>query len=301
VNLGGATLVSTLAFDPAIGSEFVLISNNGVDAVVGTFAGLAEGAAFSLGNRVFRVSYIGGDGNDVSLTRVFAAIIGPDLVIGGTDGDDEIKVASAGTGAVEVVANGVSQGVFALARGTKVIAHGLDGNDVIKCTGGIGWSARLFGDEGNDTLTGGAGNDVIVGGSGNDVLGGGLGRDLLIGGTGSDAIHGNADDDILVAGFTSHDNNLVSLNAVMAEWSSPREYGSRVANLRGIFNPTFGDRLNGNTFLIISGLGKTAFDDNAADTLTGSSGRDWYFANTDAGILDVISGLGLDEEIDDLD
>ncbi|MDY3563725.1 autotransporter-associated beta strand repeat-containing protein [Gemmata sp. JC673] len=70
VNLAGATLATTLGFTPAGGDTFVLISNDSSDAVIGTFAGLSEGGTFLLGGTTFRISYAGGDGNDVTLTAV---------------------------------------------------------------------------------------------------------------------------------------------------------------------------------------------------------------------------------------
>lgn len=43
VSLGGSTLNVSLAFTPGVGTSFVLINNDGTDAVAGTFAGQAEG------------------------------------------------------------------------------------------------------------------------------------------------------------------------------------------------------------------------------------------------------------------
>jgi hypothetical protein len=59
-------------FRPVMGSELVLISNDGTDAVSGTFAQMPEGTEITLNGGKFRISYVGGDGNDVSLTCVFA-------------------------------------------------------------------------------------------------------------------------------------------------------------------------------------------------------------------------------------
>jgi hypothetical protein len=76
VNLGGATLSTSLGYAPAAGSTtFTIITNDGVDAVVGTFAGLAEGATFALGGRTVQVSYAGGTGNDVTLTILPSAAV----------------------------------------------------------------------------------------------------------------------------------------------------------------------------------------------------------------------------------
>jgi hypothetical protein len=71
VNLGGATLAATLAsgFNPPVGTQFIIIDNDGIDAVTGTFAGLPQRAVFSIGGQAFSISYSGGTGNDVVLTR----------------------------------------------------------------------------------------------------------------------------------------------------------------------------------------------------------------------------------------
>jgi fibronectin-binding autotransporter adhesin len=70
VNLAGATLNVNLGFTPALGSAFMLIQNDGIDAVVGTFAGLPQGATLLLSGMTFKISYVGGTGNDVVLTRI---------------------------------------------------------------------------------------------------------------------------------------------------------------------------------------------------------------------------------------
>ena len=70
VTLADATLTLALigSFDPVNGTTFTIIANDDSDAVIGTFAGLAEGAAFSLGGNSYVITYAGGDGNDVVLT-----------------------------------------------------------------------------------------------------------------------------------------------------------------------------------------------------------------------------------------
>ena len=72
VDLTGSTLTTTLynGFKPSAGQTYTIISNDGTDAVTGTFNGLAEGATFSVGGYVFKVTYKGGDGNDVVLSVV---------------------------------------------------------------------------------------------------------------------------------------------------------------------------------------------------------------------------------------
>jgi autotransporter-associated beta strand protein len=68
VNLGGAELQATLNFIPTLGQPLVIIDNDGVDAVVDQFKGLAEGDTLRVNQIPFVVSYKGGDGNDVTLT-----------------------------------------------------------------------------------------------------------------------------------------------------------------------------------------------------------------------------------------
>ena len=46
VDLNGATLAVTLGSPPSSGNSYIIISNDGTDAVSGTFAGLAQGADF---------------------------------------------------------------------------------------------------------------------------------------------------------------------------------------------------------------------------------------------------------------
>jgi Ca2+-binding RTX toxin-like protein len=123
-------------------------------------------------------------------------------------------------------------------------------------------------------------------------------RDLLIGGTGADRLVGNADDDILIAGTTAWDNDAGALCAILEEWSrTDLTYAARVQHLQS------GGGLNGALTLNVdpSRGPVTVFDDGAADVLTGSAGRDWFFANLDNGVLDKITDLHASEFADDLD
>jgi hypothetical protein len=72
VDLGGAALSILVhaGFAPPVGSTFIIIGNDDSDPVVSTFAGLPEGTIFGSGGYPFRITYHGGDGNDVAVTRV---------------------------------------------------------------------------------------------------------------------------------------------------------------------------------------------------------------------------------------
>jgi hypothetical protein len=100
VALGGAVLDLTVAAPLARGQEFVLIENDAADAIGGTFAGLPEGAVVTAAGGFFKISYVGGDGNDV----VLRALV-PDLQISAngktatfTDVDGDLATAKSSKG-----------------------------------------------------------------------------------------------------------------------------------------------------------------------------------------------------------
>jgi Concanavalin A-like lectin/glucanases superfamily len=132
-------------------------------------------------------------------------------------------------------------------------------------TGGIANIQNVFGSDGNDLLVGNGGN----------VLNGGAGRDLLIAGAFASVLNGGGDDDLLIAGTTDYDGNQAALGEIMAEWTSTRNYATRVANLTG-------------------GLGvpllnsSTVRSNGGGNTLDGHGGLDLFFASLNG--LDVLNG-----------
>ncbi len=194
VDLDGAILDTSLidGFNPSVGDHFKIVVNNGSDAVIGTFQGLAEGADFLIDGRIFTITYHGGShDNDVVLTAQGAVIIGTggaDLVdashtVAGqplpTDGDDLIK----GKGGDDDLSGLAGADTIKGAKGSDIL-HGGGGGDDLR--GGSG-NDLLKGDNGGDSLDGGGGDDNLRGGSGSDVLDGGKGDDLLKGGKGHNA------------------------------------------------------------------------------------------------------------------
>jgi Ca2+-binding RTX toxin-like protein len=249
------------------------------------------------------------DSKTLTVTVAGAAVVGGDLLVGGTGGRDTITVAPTRDGSHLVVRrNGREAGSFPAADVTgRVVVHGLGGNDVITVsprmtrpaalfgdagndalTGG-GGSDRLDGGEGNDRLSGGAGDDLLVGGAGNDRLGGGAGNDLLVGGDGNDVLAdaaganvliggdgadrltGGAGDDLLVGGPTTFDFDPTGLADVLAEWASGRPYQERVDHLTGAAGGA-----NGGTFLKSPG---TTGPDGYRDVMAGGGGADWFVAD----------------------
>ena len=57
-------------FDPALGTQFLILDNRCASAINGTFTGLAQDAVFFADGQAFQISYTGGTGNDVVLTAV---------------------------------------------------------------------------------------------------------------------------------------------------------------------------------------------------------------------------------------
>lgn len=140
-----------------------------------------------------------------------AALRGGTLMVWGTQAADAITFTS-GVGTLTVTLNGQSQ-VFAsltqrfgvqVSAINRVLVRGLGGNDSIDASGLIvnnsPVSAWLYGDAGDDTISGSAGIDRIYGGWGNDTLNPGLrnattgfvnlGGDLLSGDAGNDLFLG---------------------------------------------------------------------------------------------------------------
>lgn len=56
-------------FNPAIGAAFTIVDNTGNQPVSGTFKDLPEGAKLIRGGRSYTITYKGGNGNDVVITR----------------------------------------------------------------------------------------------------------------------------------------------------------------------------------------------------------------------------------------
>jgi hypothetical protein len=65
----GDTLQVSMNAVGAVSNQYVIVSNDGVDAVSGTFTGLPEGAWLTNNGAAFVITYHGGDGNDIALVQ----------------------------------------------------------------------------------------------------------------------------------------------------------------------------------------------------------------------------------------
>jgi hypothetical protein len=74
ISLGGASLSTGLGtnYTPSVGNQLTIIRNNTGAPINGVFANLPEGGAVTVGNSLFRISYLGtnGSGSDVVLSAV---------------------------------------------------------------------------------------------------------------------------------------------------------------------------------------------------------------------------------------
>jgi hypothetical protein len=207
------------------------------------------------------------------------------LSIDGGGGADKLDYGSFATGVNVNLAGGTATG-YAQVAGIENVAGG-SGNDILR------------GDASNNILAGGAGNDIVLGGAGNDTVSGGAGRDILVGGTGSDVIAGNADEDLLIDGTTSYDANDAALIALLNAWSGAATYTAGVNAVSTGVGVAGGYRLVGD-----DGGTQTVFTDNDVDTLTGSGGQDFFFANKtgdNGGPIDNVTDQSAKEVWDDTD
>ncbi len=74
-------------FIPAIGDTFVILQNDGNEPIGGTFLNLPESATFGALDAQFQITYLGGDGNDVSITRIAPPAVSGTITYGNAIGN----------------------------------------------------------------------------------------------------------------------------------------------------------------------------------------------------------------------
>ncbi|MFC4864763.1 Ig-like domain-containing protein [Pseudomonas sp. MAHUQ-62] len=174
VDVSGATLAVNHGYAPGNGDTYTIIANDAADAVTGTFSGLAEGATTTAGGNstVLTASYIGGTGNDFTLT----APINAAPVVGSLNGDSVTFTQGSGT----VVLDGGSNATVTDSDSpdfdggnvtVSIVTNGVAGEDVL----GIrnqGTGAGQIGVSGSNVTYQG----TIIG----SFTGGSAGADLVI-------------------------------------------------------------------------------------------------------------------------
>ena len=147
VNLNNARLapIPWNNFRPAIGDSFTILRNDGADAINGTFLNAPESAVFSGAlNTAFRITYRGGDGNDVVITRVNRANFDFD-----GDGRSEVSIfrPSNGTWNATLTSNGANFSVQWGLSGDKLAPADFDGDnktDLAIYRNGVWWILNSF-------------------------------------------------------------------------------------------------------------------------------------------------------------
>jgi Ca2+-binding RTX toxin-like protein len=222
---------------------------------------------------------------------------GKTLFVGGSAGDDVITVRpGAVDGTVAVVVDGVAQTVpsgFA-----RLVVRAGAGNDSVTVTGLSSVRRMLYGEAGDDVLSGGGGPSVLVGGDGRDTLAGGSARDVIIGGAGVDIATGGAGDDLLIDGATAWDAfgtaNEKALCGIQAEWTrTDASFPVRVAHLLG------GKGSLSTVHFILKGPHRNVFSGGDKDLLDGGSGWNWFLCNVRGkGVQDRVRRLAHDRVSD---
>lgn len=184
VTLLNPTLAISIGYVPALGDRFVIISNAGSSAVSGIFNGLPEGTFFTNSGMSFKISYAGGDGNDVVLTRTNPPVQGPSILVttaadsgpgslrealAAATNNNPILFATNVTGAIRLTTGEllVNQNLSILGPGPAILTvDGSSSNRVFHVTNGV--SASISG----LTVSNGA-----VSGSSDGHIGGGIWND----------------------------------------------------------------------------------------------------------------------------
>lgn len=110
-----------------------------------------------------------------------------------SDGDDNVSVTALSGNSFQVNETTIksqavdNQYVFGPSI-SAIVIEGQNGNDTISAAGLSGVAVSIYGDDGDDTLTGSNGDDKVDGGEGNDTINEAAGSNVIDGGEGNDRI-----------------------------------------------------------------------------------------------------------------
>jgi hypothetical protein len=121
VILGSAILNLSSTYTGNAGTVFTIIDNQDpTTAIQGTFAGLSEGAAVSVNGRAYQISYVGGTGNDVTLTILNSPTITSFNPTAGNAGTSVVITGSDFINVSQVSFNGTAQPTYTVNSPTQI-------------------------------------------------------------------------------------------------------------------------------------------------------------------------------------
>ena len=136
--------------------------------------------------------------------------------------------------------------------------------------------STLYGQRGDDSLSGGDGQDYLWGGKGDDTLIGGADSDYLEGGAGADVLDGGASFDW--AGYELSDAG-VTINLATGTAEGGHAEGDTLTGIEFVFGSSHADRLTGDAGV------NFFFGGAGADTLDGGAGSDTsFYRDSKAGV-----------------
>ena len=220
--LGGNDHIDASALEAGV-LEFVAHGGDGNDTLIGS-----QGDDYLYGDYGNDV-LVGGKGNDVMKggagkdTMIWNNGDGSDVMNGGKGYDTAVANGS-DTGGDEFVITGgeghvdfqrVNFGPFSLdiSNTERMVVNGLGGDDIVNASELEAGTVKLkvYGGEGNDTITGSQGDDFLHGGNGDDLLIGGPGADVMKGGAGKDTmVWNNGDGSDVMDGGTGYDTAVAN-------------------------------------------------------------------------------------------
>jgi len=238
----------------------------------------------------------GGDGNDTLIGGTDA-----DRMIGG-NGNDIFYVDNIGDVVVEKSAGGTADHVYASVSyslsGTYVETLTLTGSGNIDGTGN-NQAQTIYGNAGNNILSGLGGKDILDGGDGNDTLIGGTDADRMIGGNGNDIFYVDNAGDVVIETSTGGTADQIyasvsySLSGTYVETLTLTGSGNIDGTGNNQAQSIYGNAGNN----ILSGMGGSDRLNGGlgADTLIGGSGSDQFVFDSrlGAGNIDRISDFAI--------
>ena len=148
VTLGGATLALSTTYIGNAGTVFTIIDNQGSISISGTFNGLSEGSVISANGRAYQISYVGGTGNDVTLSVLNAPTVTLFNPASGKIGTSVVITGSDFINVSQVSFNGTDQPTYTVDSPTQITTTvplgATTGTISVTTVAGIGTSTNSF-------------------------------------------------------------------------------------------------------------------------------------------------------------